>query len=996
MPAAPIKIPGYELLRQLGAGGMSTVWLAVQESLQRKIAIKVMRRAHESSGDDVRQFEKRFLLEGRTMAKLPHRNIVAVYDIVSNEDVSYIAMEYLEGGTLSERMQAGLSLAEAVSVVVQVGGALDFAHQHNIVHRDLKPANIMFRDALTPVLTDFGIARTQDQTATRLTQTGMLVGTPNYMSPEQISGGDIDGRSDLYSLGIMFFELLSGRTPFNGDTPIAVMMAHLTSPAPPLPPEFAFFQPVVDRMLAKNRDDRYADLREFISSLKQRVVGSDTLLMRLKLDPALSSSDQLRALGFTASDPAARNLRSGAISGAQPLPRPQDPSRPPSRPTAPPPSRTPVARPRWPWFALGGALLAAALGIGVWQFAGRGGLSAEERELVGFWLKDAARHVDERRLVSPPGDNAYELLQKLLQKDPENAAAQALLDRIAAAMRDEAQAALAKGDYAAALDRAEQGLFVRKDDAALAQLKTRIETERAATQQRQQLEQLLAGADASEKAGRPFGPDGAYAQLVRAKALAPADAAVKARYDRFVAAQLAPARDALAAKDAAQASRLLALLKADLGNESAYITLADAATLAQRQADAEKQIADLAARGAQELAAGRLDEPANANTFATLGQLREVAPDDPRVRALAGNLAAALVADGRKAAPATPQRALERAELALRVEPGRTDATALKTDIEQRLGQRLADIGRALSAAKQALAEERFFAPPDDNARAALDQVLKLDPGNAEARTLATELPRRVATAITARVDARDTTGALSLAQAAQAAFPADAALKELVARVDAQVQREKVQADAAAARERTAVAIAMTPSTPETLTNAANLLGSVLATDARNADALGLRKRLAETFAAALRGATTLPAFDALAALAQKQETLLGAEPEFAAARRETAALRGKLADAEAARIAAEQGELVLNAQPWAKVESVLDGNRKAVALPPDASTPFALKLPAGSYVITFRHPQAAKPVTVIAKVEAQRRASANAAFPTISAEDYFSRAGW
>ena len=668
----------------------------------------------------------------------------------------------------------------------------------------------------------------------------------------------------------------------------------------------------------------------------------------------------------------------------------------PAKPTAPPPSRAPSARPRWPWFALGGVVLAAALGLGVWQFAGRGGLSAEERELVGFWLKDAARRVDERRLVSPPGDNAYELLQKLLQKDPDNAEAQALLDRIAAAMRDEAETAFGKGDYDTALDRAEQGLFVRKDDAALAALKTRIDAARAEAARRKQLEQLLAAADAAEQAGRPFGADSAYAQLVRAKELAPQDAAVAQRYARFVAAQLDPASQALKRQDYTHASQLLAALKPELGNESGYVQLADAAANALKQADVARQLTKLIERGSEEIKAGQLAEPAGANAYATLGQLREAGGDDARVRAFADSLAAALVADGRKAAAQIPQRALERAELALRVEPGRADAAALKADIEQRLGQRLADIGRALSAAKQAVAEERFFAPPENNARVALDQVLKLDPGNAEARTLAAELPQRVATAITARVSAKDTAGALALAQAAQQAFPGDAVVSSLVRNSDAQLQREKAEAAAAAARERAAVAIAVTPTTPETLANAATLLGGVLATEPRNADALGLRKRLADAFAAAQRGAATLPAFDALAAFAQKSETLLGAEPEFVAVRREAAALRGKLADAEAARVAAEQGELVLNAQPWAKVESVLDGNRKAVPLPGDASTPFALKLPAGSYVITFRHPQAAKPVTVIAKVEAQRRASANAAFPTISAEDYFSRAGW
>src|SRR5688572_29903555 len=160
MTSPVYDIPGYEYVRELGVGGMATVYLAIQRSLERSVAIKVMRRA----GAD-ENFEKRFLLEGRTMAKLPHRNIVGVYDIVQNETINYIAMEYLGGGTLSDRLRAGLSLAEAISIVVQIAGALQFAHDAGVVHRDLKPANIMFRDAHTPVLTDFGIARQKDAAA---------------------------------------------------------------------------------------------------------------------------------------------------------------------------------------------------------------------------------------------------------------------------------------------------------------------------------------------------------------------------------------------------------------------------------------------------------------------------------------------------------------------------------------------------------------------------------------------------------------------------------------------------------------------------------------------------------------------------------------------------------------------------------------------------------------------------------------------------------------
>ena len=291
--ASPVfHIPGFEYVRELGVGGMATVYLAIQRSLDRKVAIKVMRRA----GAD-ENFEARFLLEGRTMAKLQHRNIVGVYDIVQNDEINYIAMEFLGGGTLSDRMRQGLSLGEAIAVVVQTAAALQFAHDHEVVHRDLKPANIMFRDDRTPVLTDFGIARAK--TDTRLTQTGMMVGTPTYMSPEQAMGNDVDGRSDQYSLGVLFYEMLTGAPPFGGETPLNVVLAHINQAPPPLPAPFAQFQPILDKMLAKDREQRFADLQVFVRELKAMLTGSETLLSKLTLDPNESSSEQLRALGFS-------------------------------------------------------------------------------------------------------------------------------------------------------------------------------------------------------------------------------------------------------------------------------------------------------------------------------------------------------------------------------------------------------------------------------------------------------------------------------------------------------------------------------------------------------------------------------------------------------------------------------------------------------------------------------------------------------------------------
>jgi len=463
MASESIQIPGYEILRPLGTGGMSNVYLATQRSLERKVAVKVMRRSFDP-GVDAGQIEKRFLLEGRTLAKLPHRNIVAVYDIVSNDNIAYIAMEYLGGGVLSDRMRSGLSLAEAVPVIVQIASALEFAHNRGVVHRDLKPANIMFRDNGTPVLTDFGIARSQDGATMRLTQTGMLVGTPTYMSPEQINGVAVDGRADQYSLGILFYELLTGAPPFRAETSIAVLMAHLSQPLPPLPPEFRAFDDVIARMLSKNRDDRYPNLNEFSDDLKSRLINSDTLLMRLQVDPNQPSSEQLRALGFSTSTPGATSRMSS--------PRVAESAQ----------EGGPINR-RSLMFIAAGVVLALVVAFGTWKMIGKQPdlSSAEREELVSVWLARAEQRIGSGQLMVAKDGNegsAFQYVEKVLEKEPGNAKAQTLLDLIATQLRTQAEMAFVNGKADEAAMLVGQGLQVRPQDVALLALKARIEQAR--------------------------------------------------------------------------------------------------------------------------------------------------------------------------------------------------------------------------------------------------------------------------------------------------------------------------------------------------------------------------------------------------------------------------------------------------------------------------------------------------------------------------------------
>jgi tRNA A-37 threonylcarbamoyl transferase component Bud32 len=266
-----LELPGYKIEKQIGKGGMAKVYLAIHEGLHRKVAIKVMaQHLSEETG-----FSDRFMREARIVANLSHQNIVTVYDVNVHNGHHYIAMEYLPGGvTLDQRIKAGITPEQGVEVIKQVASALGFAHGKGIVHRDVKPENIMFREDGSAVLTDFGIARSTDS-ATKMTSTGTVVGTPHYMSPEQAQGQEIGPYADIYSLGVVFYETLTGKVPYDADSTIAVIFKHITEPVPTLPESLAKYQPVLNLMLAKTKDDRYKSCAEIINDLSSLQMGGD-------------------------------------------------------------------------------------------------------------------------------------------------------------------------------------------------------------------------------------------------------------------------------------------------------------------------------------------------------------------------------------------------------------------------------------------------------------------------------------------------------------------------------------------------------------------------------------------------------------------------------------------------------------------------------------------------------------------------------------------------
>jgi eukaryotic-like serine/threonine-protein kinase len=258
----------YRLDSRIGAGGMSTVYCALDVTLQRDVAVKLMNREVASDSDQLERFRR----EARAVAQLSHPHIVGVIDAGEDEGRPYIVFEYVEGETLKARIRrvGRLPIAEAVAYAIEIARALGAAHARHIVHRDVKPQNVLVDEEGSAKVTDFGIARTLEEDG--LTADGRVLGTTDYVSPEQALGRPVTGQSDLYSLGIVVWEMLAGDVPFKGETQVAVAMKHVREELPDIqlrrPEVSAALAAVIDRATAKQLEDRYANDAELIADLE--------------------------------------------------------------------------------------------------------------------------------------------------------------------------------------------------------------------------------------------------------------------------------------------------------------------------------------------------------------------------------------------------------------------------------------------------------------------------------------------------------------------------------------------------------------------------------------------------------------------------------------------------------------------------------------------------------------------------------------------------------
>jgi serine/threonine-protein kinase PpkA len=745
-----IEIPGYHIKRQLGRGGMATVYLAMQESVQRDVALKVMSPTLLADPD----FGERFLREARIAAKLHHRNVVGVHDVGRVGDYHYIAMEYLGGGTVLSEDGKARPVTFSLRIVREIATALNYAHAKGFVHRDVKPDNILLREDGTAALTDFGIARAND--STHMTRTGTVIGTPHYMSPEQARGRPIDGRADLYSLGIVLYELLLGRVPFHADDSLAVGIMHITQPIPILPESFEPLQPLLNRLLAKQPDDRFQNGEAVADAIEQ----VEIRVARGEL-PELAATDEAyrreilgadtptRAMAAAVTPPPAGGQRYRAepslgrmdeVAASSPRHRMQ-------RGLAARSAATPGQSRRWLVVVL--LLLVIGGAFAAWRYQDRLRALLPKTELNDLVARGQKALVD-GKLVGTQGDSARELFQAARALDADNDLVRAGLNKVGQRLIERARVAMTRNDFATARGDLAAAAEILGGGPDVEELKAAMH---AAENRNTASEELLRRADAALAAGTLTGDKGASAFYQRVLDGDATNALALNGLKKVGEAVAQQARDAIAAGNVDLANQRINDLTQLSPNHPAIPELH--AAIAQSHENASQAQEQQLSRAEAQQRAGKIGGDDGALTLFQAVLKRD--PNNVRAKAGLRKVAQTLIAQANAALdgsnPAQADKLLQQAESAapdvgelraakLRLREAREQLDISRQQAQVSPGDQVR-IQQLLDDADKAMAAGNLILPPGDCAFDKYRAALRLDGNNAKAFAGLNRIPAR-------------------------------------------------------------------------------------------------------------------------------------------------------------------------------------------------------------------------------------------------------------
>ncbi|MEM1231505.1 MAG: protein kinase [Pseudomonadota bacterium] len=706
-----MQIPGYEIEREIGRGGMARVYLAVQTKFGRWVALKVVSSAF--ARDD--QFRKRFLQESRINGQLTHPNVVQVHDVGAHDDLLYLVMEYLSGGDLNARLDSGMHVRDLVKVVKDIGRALDYAHDKRIIHRDIKPENILFRDDGSAVLTDFGIARLAAPELT-LTRSGTVVGTPQYMSPEQAAGRPLDGRSDLYSLGVVFFRMLTGDVPYKAESAVAIGVKHLQEPIPKLPSYLSPFQSVIDSALAKDPDDRFQSGAALGEALEQIEAGD--MVPNATIRTQAVTTQEIRAVGSTLLTAVRDKPRDGPAKGG-------------GRGA----SKLRTALP----LVLAGALVIGASLIltqkpeWVSQAMAQLGLT-DQMAVDNAWNSARSLHDDPNQSLT----SIVAGYRRVLDLAPDHFGAQEALTGLASQWKESVREALTVDNLTLAQTKLDESLDAFPDDPVLPELSLELENRQQAQTLLGNTAELLASRGLSDLATATAAIQ-AYQEVLR---LVPDHAAARAELARLGDAYRELAIAAAQRRDVDQAigylDRAIAANPDSPDLDEVRDLIRDATELTGRNAELLAQASAFRAEGA-------LINPAGQNAAELY---RMVLATDPSnsialqgINEVSAQLASRTIQRLDEKAFDDAARLVDRASAA-GIDP---DVVAQMRTQLQTARDRQGRLDTLLARAQERMALGYLTQPEQDNAVSALRQIQQLDPGNPAATALLAEIAEQLA-----------------------------------------------------------------------------------------------------------------------------------------------------------------------------------------------------------------------------------------------------------